>query len=66
MDAGEAFSGCDEHVGHGAGGEVDHQVVDRVTGDSFDDVERQDVGAHRTESHGQRAEPAGPVLDLNP
>ena len=48
------------------GGQFDHQIVDGVAGAAFDDVEGQDVGAHRTERDGQRAEAARSVLQLDP
>ncbi len=35
------------------GGQFDHQIVDRVPRRPLDNVEGQDVGAHRAERHGQ-------------
>ena len=43
----------DQHVGHGPGRQLDDQVVDGIVGSPLHHVERQDVGAHRAERHGQ-------------
>ena len=53
VDAVELFGRGDEHVGHRARRQFDHQIVDRVASGAFDNVEGQDVGAYRTERHGQ-------------
>ena len=62
IDAVELLGGGDEHVGHRAGGQIDHQIVDRIARGPLDHVEGQDVGAHRAERDGQCAEAAWPVL----
>ena len=53
VDAVDLLGGGDEHVGHRTRGQVDDEIVDRVSGAAFDDVEGQDVGADRAERHGQ-------------
>ena len=65
VHAGDVLGRRDQHVGHRSRRQLDHQVVDRVSGGALDDVEGQDVGTHRTERHGQGAEAAGPVVQLD-
>ncbi|KAB7756901.1 hypothetical protein MPHL21000_09670 [Mycolicibacterium phlei DSM 43239 = CCUG 21000] len=65
VDALELFGGGDQHVGHGARRQFDHQVVDGVAGGSLHHVEGQDVGADRPERHGQGAEAAWSILQLD-
>ena len=62
----QLFGRGDQHVGHRAGRQVDHQVVDRVAGGALHDVEGQDVGAYRAEGHGERTEAARSVVQLDP
>ncbi|BBY56892.1 hypothetical protein MSAR_00280 [Mycolicibacterium sarraceniae] len=46
-DTVEAFGRRDQSVGHRAVRQIDHQIVDGVSGSALDDVEGQDVGADR-------------------
>ena len=66
VDAAELFGSGDEHVGHRTRRQFDHEIVDRIARGAFDDVEGQDVGAYRPERHGQRAEAARSILQLDP
>ena len=66
VDAVEVLGSGDEHVGHGPGGKFDNEVVDGVSRRTLDDVEGQDVGAHRPQRHGKGAEAAWSVLQLDP
>ena len=49
----EVLGRGDQHVGHGAGRQVDDQIVDRITRPALHHVERQDVCADRAERNGQ-------------
>ena len=66
LDAVEVLGRGDEHVGHRARRQVDHEIVDRIARGAFHHVEGQDVGAYRAERHGQRAEAARSILQLDP
>ena len=66
IDAVELFRRSDEHVGHRARRQFDHEIVDCIARGAFDDVKGQDVGTYRTERHGQRAEAARSILQLDP
>ncbi len=47
------------------GRQFDHEIVDGVVGSALHDVQRKDVGAHRSQGHGQRAEAAWSVGQLD-
>ena len=49
----EAFGRGDHDVRRRPCRQVDDEVVDGIPGAAFDDVEGQDVGAHRAQCHGQ-------------
>ncbi len=53
VDAVEPFGGRDQHVRHRSRRQFDHEIVDRIPRRPLDNVEGQDVGAHRAERHGQ-------------
>ena len=49
----ERFGGRDQGIRHRTERQIDHQVVDCESRTAFDDVERQDVCTHRTQSDSQ-------------
>jgi hypothetical protein len=62
VDAFDPFGGRDQGVRHRAGRQFDHEVVNGVSRGPLDNVEGEDVGAHRAERYGQGAEAARSVL----
>jgi hypothetical protein len=61
----QRFGGRDQGVRHAARRQLDDEIVDGVVGSAFHDIQRQDVRAYRPKRHGQRAETARSVGELN-